>query len=89
MADHPMAARYRAVMGAFQDGDAAAFADSIADEVTWWEIGAAEPIRGKEALLARMQDWDTFGIQVKLHDVVANDDHLIALLCSWCASLAT
>lgn len=80
MSDHPNAARYRAVMQAAQDGATEGFADAIADDVVWWEIGATEPIRGKEALVTRMQDWDAYGISAELHDVVSNDDHLIALL---------
>lgn len=81
MSDHPNAARYRQVSAAINDGDMAAMADSIADDVVWWEIGASEPVRGKQALMERMQSLGgDYAIETDLHDVVANDDHLIALV---------
>ena len=49
-------------------------------DVAWWEIGASEPVRGKQALLDRMQVFGEYNISAQLHDVVANQDHLIALL---------
>ena len=80
MGDHPTAASYRSLAESFESGQWDAFVDAIADDVEWWEVGASQPIRGKEALLARFQEqmgkWD---ISVKLHDVLANDDHLVAL----------
>lgn len=80
MGDHPRAARYRAMSAAMNEGDMSGLGESIADDVVWWEIGAAEPVRGKQALMERMQSFGDFGITAELHDVVANDDHLIALL---------
>ncbi len=80
MSDHPHAATYRQLSEGLQDGDMSSLAETIADDVEWWEIGASEPVRGKEALLERMSwmgDWD---VSAELHDVVANDEHLIALL---------
>ena len=62
-------------------GDFSAYADHIADDVEWWEIGADQPVRGKEALFARMQGlMDQGTIDIDVHDVVANDDHLVALV---------
>ncbi len=82
MADHPNAARYRAMTEAMNRGevDMAAMADGIADDIEWWEIGRTEPIRGKQALMERMQDMGGVSISVDLHDAVANDEHLIALV---------
>jgi hypothetical protein len=57
-----------------------AMADGIADDIEWWEIGRTEPIRGKRALMERMQDMGGVSISVDLHDAVANDEHLIALV---------
>jgi ketosteroid isomerase-like protein len=80
MSDHPIAARYRELTAALDAGDMGAIADSISDDVEWWEIGASEPVRGKQALVDRMEALSDFEISVSLHDVLSNDDHLIALL---------
>jgi hypothetical protein len=82
MADHPNAARYRAMTEAMGRGevDVEAMAAGIADDIEWWEIGRSEPIRGKQALMERMQAMGDVSIAVDLHDVVANDEHLIALV---------
>ena len=81
MTDHPNAARYRSMSDAMRAGDMAQMADGLSEDVEWWEIGSPEPVRGKAALMARMQELsgDT-EISAELHDVVANDDHLIALV---------
>jgi ketosteroid isomerase-like protein len=81
MADHPFAAKYRAAVEGFNAGDLGAFDDMIADDVEWWEIGAAEPIRGRESLRAAMTaEMGDYTITADIHDVVANDTHLVALL---------
>lgn len=81
MEEHPFAARYREAMEAFNEGNFEAFDDLVADDIEWWEIGASEAIRGKETLKARMMeemgDWEITG---SVHDVVSNDDHLVALV---------
>jgi ketosteroid isomerase-like protein len=65
---------------AFNRGDIQAFADLIADDVVWHQIGA-ETLNGKEAMVASMPggevDWE---ITADIHDVVANDEHTIALV---------
>lgn len=77
MADHPNATLVRQYFGGERDD----FADAIDDDVEWWEIGRSEPIVGKAALLARMEEqaglWEIDG---DLHDVVANDEHAVALI---------
>lgn len=80
MSEHPNAALYRHVMERFSQGDTNAFADAIADDVVWWQIGVAEPLRGKEALLQSMQAMEDVDLEVELHDVVANDEHLVGLV---------
>ena len=56
-----------------------AAAEYMADDVVWHYIGGSEPIRGKQAMAAAAggQDWT---IRAEVHDVVANDDHTIALV---------
>lgn len=62
-------------------GDFSSYADRISDDVEWWEIGSDEPIRGKAALFERMQGLMGQGsISTDLHDVIANDEHLVALV---------
>lgn len=80
MSDHPNAVRYRTISDAMQAGDMSQMVDYLSDDVEWWEIGSTEPIRGKEALMARMQELGEIDITVDLHDVVSNDDHMIALV---------
>jgi len=81
MADHPNAAIMRAATEAVTAGDMQAMLDLIADDVEWYEIGRSEPTRGKQALAERFmggtRDWE---ISTKLHDIVANDEHVIALV---------
>lgn len=81
MGDHPDAARYRTLIASFNAGDMSALADSLADDVEWHFIGATEPLRGRDAVAASMAEiGEGVTIQADLHDVVANDDHLIALI---------
>ena len=82
MAEHPSATLIREGLQAFNRGDIQAMADTLADDVEWHEIGRAEPIRGKAALAALYSgapepDAD---ITTEVHDVVANDEHAIALV---------
>jgi uncharacterized protein len=79
--DHPNAMLFRRMSDAMNSGDMAAVEDTIADDVEWHEIGRAEPIRGKAGLVGREPggaDTD-YDIKYDIHDVVANDDHTIAL----------
>lgn len=82
MTDHPNAARYRELSKTVEAGDFSSYIDAISDDVEWWEIGADEPVRGKAALAERMQSMMASGGSIKadLHDVVANDEHMIALV---------
>jgi ketosteroid isomerase-like protein len=53
--------------------------DFLADDVVWHEIGRAEPRRGKAALMESTGP-TYYDIKATVHDVVANDDHTIALV---------
>jgi ketosteroid isomerase-like protein len=83
MSDHPNAALVRKMLDALNSGDNSAIADLIADDIEWHEIGRSEPIVGKEALAARFGMGGgtppPYEITGELHDVVANDDHTVAL----------
>ena len=82
MSEHPNATLARALLGAFNTGDMQAMADGLADDVVWHEIGNPQPVRGKAALAARFGGGGPapYEITAELHDVVANDDHTIALV---------
>jgi ketosteroid isomerase-like protein len=81
MADHPNATLVRKVLDGFSTGDLQGLNEWLADDVEWHEIGRSEPIRGKAALAARMTGAASdYTIDGKLHDVIANDDHTVALI---------
>jgi ketosteroid isomerase-like protein len=79
MEEHPNAAVVRRMNEAMSGGDMETAASLVADDVVWHEIGAAEPIRGKAQLAARMAGLGDANITYDVHDVTASDDHVIAL----------
>ena len=80
MADHPNAALARSAMDSFNTGDWQAMSEFLDDDVVWHEIGRAEPRRGKAELMAVARAQPDYDINAEVHDVVANDDHTIALV---------
>jgi ketosteroid isomerase-like protein len=79
--EHPNATLIRRGLEAFNRGEIDAFANLVADDVVWHQIGA-ETIRGKQAMAESMPgagevDWQ---ITADVHDVVANDEHAVALV---------
>ena len=79
MGEHPNAAVVRRMNEAMSAGDMATAASLVADDIVWHTIGAAEPIRGKDALAASMAGLAEASISYDIHDVLASDDHVIAL----------
>jgi ketosteroid isomerase-like protein len=79
--EHPNATLVRSVLDGLNSQNFEAMFEFVADDIEWHEIGRDEPIRGREALMARMAEMPPgASITADLHDVVANDDHTIALL---------
>ncbi len=82
MVEHPNAVMAREMTDALGRGDMQALMGLLADDVIWHEIGRAEPRRG----IAQLRELAPGGGAVEyeitgvLHDVVANDDHTIALV---------
>ena len=81
MNEHPNATLMREALEAMNAGQVEAMSKYVADDVVWHYIGGAEPLRGKDALLAAFgpgnTDWE---ITTETHDVIANDDHVVALV---------
>jgi ketosteroid isomerase-like protein len=75
--EHPNAIAVRKMGDALEKGDFLALDSFFADDVVWHEIGGVTK-RGKAALRTEDDSAD-YDITFKLHDVVANDDHTIAL----------
>jgi ketosteroid isomerase-like protein len=78
MEEHPNAKLYRQGMEASMN-DPEAFAQLLDDDVVWWQIGSP-PLRGKEAVLQAMSGYEGLDFQADIHDVVANDDHVVGLV---------
>lgn len=65
---------------AFDRGDMAQIDALLADDVIWHEIGRADPKHGKGALRAEAPGVADYEITATLHDLLASDDHAIALV---------
>jgi uncharacterized protein len=71
----------RRLTDAFEQMDMAQLDALMADDIVWHEIGRAEPRRGKEELRAAMGGGGgDYQITGKMHDLIASDDHAIALI---------
>jgi len=81
MDEHPNAKALRELSDRMEAGDFEASFEALADDVVWYEIGRAEPTRGKEALGQRYaESLGDYEIVAKTHDIVANDEHAVALM---------
>ncbi len=80
MEEHPTAVLYRAVNLAAARGDMSAMADALADDVLWHQIGAAA-LHGKDAVMATWEGLaEGIDFDLDIHDVLANDDHVVGLV---------
>ena len=66
-------------MEAFNAGDSAGFVDSLAADVVWHQIDG-RTLDGRDAVMASMSGFADIDFTGEVHDVVANDDHLIGLI---------
>ena len=80
MGEHPNVAVVRDLMAAMNDMDANRIKAALAPDVTWHMIGV-ETAEGVDALEAMMGSaGEDFRIEGELHDVVGNDEHVVALV---------
>jgi hypothetical protein len=86
MAEHPNATLVRRAYELFSNGDADGFLELLADDVMWHVPGRcplAGDYKGRQAVLGYVSSIDelsggTYQIS-ELHDVVANDAHVVGL----------
>lgn len=79
MAEHPNITLYREAMDAASQGNLEGLADVLADDVVWHQIGAS-PLTGKQAVIESMSGMEGVDFEVDVHDILANDEHLIGLV---------
>jgi len=86
MGDHPDAAAARAALEAFKGGDLETMARAMAEDVVWHIPGSnrfSGEFRGKAAVLERFKAMGEAGVRAsfdEIHDVVGNDEHVVALV---------
>ena len=78
MAEHPNVALMRRANEEMQRDGPAGMAKYLADDVVWHEIGRDEPRRGIAELAASAGAVD-YEISWEVHDILGNDDHVVAL----------
>jgi ketosteroid isomerase-like protein len=86
MAEHPNVRLARASLEAFMRGDVEAMASSLADDVVWHAPGVhrfAGEFRGRDEVVDRFRRMAAAGVASvieEIHDVVGNDEHVVALV---------
>jgi ketosteroid isomerase-like protein len=78
--EHPNVELYRRVTAAFQSGDIDTVKGALAPGLRWHEAGNPE-VMGREAVLQQMSGAvKRIDGNIAVHDVLANDEHVIALI---------
>jgi ketosteroid isomerase-like protein len=78
--EHPNAELYRRLTAAFQAGDVDTVKGALAPGLRWHEAGNPE-VMGREAVLQQMSGAiKRIDGNIAVHDVLANDEHVIALI---------
>jgi ketosteroid isomerase-like protein len=81
MGEHPNAAIFRSLIDAFNTGDIDTIIAVIDDNVVWHTMGGADPTMGAAALAENALSFpEGVDITAVVHDVVANDDHVVGLI---------
>lgn len=79
MTDHPNAGLIREAISNMSEGEIEALAAVVAENIEYHQIGAPA-IEGRAALVESMEGFGDMDFQLEVHDVLANDDHTVALL---------
>jgi ketosteroid isomerase-like protein len=79
MPDHPNVEVMRRLLDAFNSGDVEAGRALLAEDVVWHTIGGAT-YEGSNALEESMAGGEDISITADVHDIVGNDDHVVALV---------
>jgi len=86
MADHPNAELVRKGLGAFAKGDMAAVGQLLAADIQW-HVPGNNPLsgdyKGKDEVFgffAKIADLSGGNFRLEVHDVVGNDEHVVALV---------
>jgi hypothetical protein len=78
--EHPNVELYRSLTAAFQAGDIDTVKGALAPGLRWHEAGNPE-VMGREAVLQQMSGAiKRIDGNIAVHDVLANDEHVIALI---------
>ena len=80
MEEHPNVTAARAMFEAFDTQDVESIRANMAEDVVWHMIGG-ETVVGLQALAEMMAAAEgDFRIETEVHDIVGNDEHVIALV---------
>lgn len=79
MAEHENVRKVREASEAFVKGEMGPWEELVADDVVWHEIGG-RTLHGSEELRESMSDIEGVDFSGEVHDVVGNDEHVVALM---------
>ena len=79
MSDHPNARLIRWALDTIRSGDAESVMEIWADDIEWHTFSRPEPIRTKAGMFASLAADSPIESDWVIHDVIGNDDHVIAL----------
>ena len=82
MSEHPNAAAFRQAIADLMQGNLETFGDLLSTDVVWHEAGNPRPLRGRDAVMDMFAGLLGSGLEFEdeLHEVLANDEHLVALI---------
>jgi ketosteroid isomerase-like protein len=79
MEEHPNVTLVRRSLAALESGELPDMGEFLAEDVEWHQIGG-KTVKGLETLAAEMGGMGDVDFQLEVHDVVGNDDHVVALV---------
>ncbi|MGH3507364.1 MAG: nuclear transport factor 2 family protein [Nocardioidaceae bacterium] len=78
--DHPNATLYRDLMAKMTAGDVDGAWELVDPAVRWHEAGNPDVIVGRDAVRDRLTAMSAIHGDLDIHDVLANDEHVLAML---------